>query len=92
MLRIYQVEFRKNRSFPFIDYIFVSKEIQAACCEQKLELHTLFTDIMQAYDRIGKAKMYQVMNMLVVPKKKKTEKTYKNDVKSYGKQSDMQWE
>lgn len=63
----YQCGFRPGRST--IDQIFTIRQIMEKCWEYDRELHQMFIDFKQAFDRICRTKLWSAMQELGFPKK-----------------------
>jgi hypothetical protein len=63
----YQVGFRPNRST--IDQIHTVRQILEKCYEFGVELHNLFIDFKQAFDKVNRPKMYESLKLLKIPTK-----------------------
>lgn len=63
----YQCGFREHKSTT--DQVFALKQIMNNSIEQRLPLHMCFIDFKQAYDSVIRAKMYEALEELGVPKK-----------------------
>jgi len=61
----YQVGFRPSRST--IDQIHVIRQILEKCYEFGIELHNIFIDFKQAFDKVNRPKMYESLKMLKIP-------------------------
>lgn len=62
----YQAGFRKGRSV--IDQIFVLSQIQEKCERKNIQIHCIFLDFRQAYDRIKRADVFKAMSELEYPR------------------------
>jgi len=63
----YQVGFRPSIST--IDQIHVVRQILEKCYEFGIELHNIFIDFKQAFDKANRLKMYESLKMLKIPTK-----------------------
>ena len=61
----YQAGFRPNRST--VDLIH--RQILEKCCEFGIELHNIFIDFKQAFDKVNRPKMYESLKLLKIPTK-----------------------
>jgi hypothetical protein len=63
----YQAGFRPSRST--IDQIHVVRQILEKCYEFGIELHNIFIDFKQAFDKVNRLKLYESLKMLKIPTK-----------------------
>jgi sorting nexin-29 len=61
----YQSGFRPSRST--IDQIQVVRQILEKCYEYGIELHNIFIDFKQAFDKVKRLKLYESLKMLKNP-------------------------
>ena len=63
----YQAGFRPNRST--IDHIHTLRQIMEKCYEYKIELNKLFIDFRQAFDKVHRSKMVEILKLMKIPNK-----------------------
>ena len=63
----YQAGFRPSRST--IDQIHVVRQILEKCYEFGIELHNIFIDFKQAFDKVNRPKIYENLKVLKIPTK-----------------------
>jgi len=63
----YQAGFRSSRST--IDQIHVVRQILEKCYEFGIELHNIFIDFKQAFDKVNRLKLYESLKMLKIQTK-----------------------
>ena len=63
----YQAGFQSSRST--IDQIHVVRQILEECYEFGIELHNIFIDFKQAFDKVNRMKLYECLKMLKIPTK-----------------------
>ena len=61
----YQAGFRPNRST--VDQIHTVRQILEKCYEFGTELHNIFIDFKQAFDKVSRPKMYESLKLLKIP-------------------------
>jgi len=63
----YQAGFRSGRST--IDHIHVVRQILEKCYDFGIELHNVFIDFKQAFDKVNRPKIYESLKVLKIPTK-----------------------
>jgi hypothetical protein len=63
----YQAGFRSSRSTT--DQIHVVRQILEKCYEFGIELHNVFIDFKQAFDKVNRPKIYESLKVLKIPTK-----------------------
>jgi hypothetical protein len=63
----YQAGFRPHRST--IDQIYTVRQILEKCYEFGIELHNIFIDFKQAFDKVNRPKMCESLKLLKIPTK-----------------------
>jgi hypothetical protein len=63
----YQAGFRRSRST--IYQIHAVRQILEKCYEFGIELHNIFIDFKQAFDKVNRPKIYESLKMLKIPTK-----------------------
>jgi len=63
----YQAGFRPSRST--VDQIHVVRQILEKCYEFGIELHNIFVDFKQAFDKVNRPKLYESLKRLKIPTK-----------------------
>jgi hypothetical protein len=63
----YQAGFRPNRST--MDHIHTLRQIIEKCYKYKIELNKLFIDFRQAFDKVHRSKMIEILKLMKIPSK-----------------------
>ena len=58
-----------KQDFEPVDQIHVVRQILEKCYEFDIELHNVFIDFKQAFDKVNRTKIYESLKVLKIPKK-----------------------